>query len=890
MRKVHKLRVGSNSGENIDDIISSIDKEMANLRSGGRSINMSNNNNTDVRRRQQNPGAVEDPSSSPSSSSSSYPRAGLANSRGRTLTKNYSDASTEGDDEEDDEDVTLISSEAAANVNAEERKRIVDDIESANKAYTEEKLKTQEEEKKIAEELKKTFESLKKQLEQYKTRYDEAKNKLWDEEDKQVELQEKIEKLQDEIMALQEDLKKTSEQVARSGSDQHRPMRASSEPVRVTDDGTNNNKIRRALLFEDYEQESGDLSYYDKVQNAGFVMGNINELINFLTPFRKDIAKIRSQMGSSVASYFVFMRFIFIHSLLIAGIMSIFLGYHLAIVGVNKFTFATKGLLPGFMLFSSYSVDEAVLYVALILIEIIVSLVIITSKHLSEDALSKELDALENESDQFIYGPQVLCAWDFSLSRKADADDHKGSLTQSYRDLLHEAQVKAIQDSRTNAEYLGLVIRRAVGFSQYLLVQAASFVLIIAVSLQATNITGSINHFSPAFGLLSTFVPGILLSLIDFVTPKLMIAITNMEQWDSAATELNVCMTRMYISSTLNLLLTGFSYALLADPFLLIDQPAIRENLGVNFTGIFPCRFDQIANGLFTTIVSSEATNLILLVLMPNAKQFVRRGFAWPSVTDEFETADRIVNAMKLQGLVMITLPFVPLVVLFVPFFVFFDFKVEQYATLKYRTKPKRPWKAQKAGSVFSLLYLVSIIALGLPAAIFFLATRTFPKNCDIQDNHIGLCVTIPNPQNICLTDPDSPYYYNFGGEGIRGTLSKYPAMICNQACGPFVDISASPVTPFQAAIESVPILGDIWHVFFNYPYLPWLSILLVFVALQRKGNTADVFKAFSYQRERQLLTRVGALEAEGKRQNKIIGRMRAIARAEAGIDDKGPV
>ena len=47
------------------------------------------------------------------------------------------------------------------------------------------------------------------------------------------------------------------------------------------------------------------------------------------------------------------------------------------------------------MLFSSYDSSEAVMYVAMILIEIVMSLIIITAKYIQEDAISKQLDALE---------------------------------------------------------------------------------------------------------------------------------------------------------------------------------------------------------------------------------------------------------------------------------------------------------------------------------------------------------------------------------------------------------------------------------------------------------------------------------------------------------------
>ena len=63
----------------------------------------------------------------------------------------------------------------------------------------------------------------------------------------------------------------------------------------------------------------------------------------------------------------------------------------------NKLTFSTEGLLPGFMSYSSYDSSEAVMYVAMILIEIVMSLVIITAKYIQEDAISKQLDALEGD-------------------------------------------------------------------------------------------------------------------------------------------------------------------------------------------------------------------------------------------------------------------------------------------------------------------------------------------------------------------------------------------------------------------------------------------------------------------------------------------------------------
>ena len=110
------------------------------------------------------------------------------------------------------------------------------------------------------------------------------------------------------------------------------------------------------------------------------------------------------------------------------------------------------------------------------------------------------------ESDQYTYGVEVFCAWDCSVSKKVDADDYKGNLSQTYRDLLHDAQMKAARAERTNSEKLSLFLRKVVGASQYLLVQGVSFVLIIAVSLEAANISVEISKDFPGVRLVGNHI------------------------------------------------------------------------------------------------------------------------------------------------------------------------------------------------------------------------------------------------------------------------------------------------------------------------------------------------------------------------------------------------
>ena len=92
------------------------------------------------------------------------------------------------------------------------------------------------------------------------------------------------------------------------------------------------------------------------------------------------------------------------------------------------------------------------------------------------------------------------------MSKKVDADDYKGNLSQTYRDLLHDAAMKAAREERSNSEKLSLFLRKVVGASQYLLVQGVSFVLIIAVSLEAANISVEISNDFPGVRLVVSHI------------------------------------------------------------------------------------------------------------------------------------------------------------------------------------------------------------------------------------------------------------------------------------------------------------------------------------------------------------------------------------------------
>ena len=74
---------------------------------------------------------------------------------------------------------------------------------------------------------------------------------------------------------------------------------------------------------------------------------------------------------------------------------------------------------------------------------------------------------------------------------------------------------------------------------------------------------------------------------------------------------------------------------------------------------------------------------------------------------------------------------------------------------MNYMHKAEKVWNAQQSGVIFTGFYLVTLILVGLPAAMYFLSSETFPKECDIQDTFVGLCryvyICVYVCMNVCV-------------------------------------------------------------------------------------------------------------------------------------------
>eukprot|EP01038_Epipyxis_sp_PR26KG_P004315 gene4315-6113_t len=696
----------------------------------------------------------------------------------------------------------------------------------------------------IAESINEQFVNMSKQLNEFKQRHNNANEKVREIETKLESFEDKIELLEDENLNLKQQLQ------GLAGNKELLLIGATKNKKKDNNNMNTNSKLqelhkrseemRKALLSDDNDVNIS----LDGLFQSKNIVATVYKWVDGYLPFRKSIRQIQAKFGSSVESYFLFSRFIFLHFCSLNIAVIIYTIFHIINLSktqhiVSSF-FNGEGNLPNFMVYSSYTVSERLEYSSLVVLLMIVSGLFLCINLLQVDRFVKHVDSIESGNDR-PFSKAVLAVWDSSISTKMEVNDLCGSIGQIFLMLLSDNKSNGEKKSRSTL-----------------------------LAIYSKSITKKLENIQ-GIDFISNFLTSFLLTVINSGTPMILRHITAIEKWDLPQTELNFLLFRVYLSNTLNTLVVLFSYLLLIDPFLLGQHPILRSRLQLEFNG-FQCRIDQAANGIFTLVISSFVIRSFSIFASPlsNYIQSYINKSEW--IKPEFLVPESMVSKFSFIGFLFMSIPIAPLSLLFAPFYLFSSFYIEKYAILNYYSKPKRPWKSQKAELMFSFFYLATFIILGVSSIVYFLTTKTLPKSCDMQDNFIGLCTDEVDPStNTCTIDSSNEYYSLIGGKNAN-----YPASICNYACGPFIENSTS-FSPFRNYIKNNIVLNIIWSLIFQYPYISWLLVLMLTLSIIMKENTLDVTQFGTYMKEQSYEAQIQSLEAEKKKQEKIILKLKSI-------------
>lgn len=543
-----------------------------------------------------------------------------------------------------------------------------------------------------------------------------------------------------------------------------------------------------------------------------------------------------------------------------------------------------------FASYSSFSPIESVAYVGCIIIGTAIFLINSIVKLWRDDLVAKRKSAVEGENFTKTYAKDIFNVWDNTLGTSQEVEDFSGSLTQLLFLKLKDSEFAGRVIEMTQFQLVILYLKRFVGFILFLAIQSSAFALIIYLTISGSAIRDSLAYI-PALSGASGLLINLALHFIGAITPALMQAITDFENWNSTFA-LEIFLFRVYISATFNLLLVILSYFLLADPYFLYEFPIVAKNFRVGIapsSSLSRCRLDQISSELFSLFVNSVVIKLLLALFNGIIPYISAWFFKKPCVKKDFEVQISIIENVNQAAMCMVLFIFCPVSLIFFPIVLGISVKIERYICEAFYTKSKRMWDLDKAMVIYTFFYFLSFCIVCIPSIVFFLSTKTFPKACDIQDNSVGICLHPVNENGVCEVSSSSSYFIGEGNATLgAGTLIcdnanpinkefLYPQCICygDLACGAFI-YSIDALKPFKDFVFSSSfVLSGFWKYMLDKSYGAWIIAGIFFLRLGLIRNTEKVLKESTVTKLSSLNNHIDILELENHKLERFVGLMK---------------
>lgn len=603
-----------------------------------------------------------------------------------------------------------------------------------------------------------------------------------------------------------------------------------------------------------------------KVSTFADILNTARRWVARRAPFAQDLRTVQARYGSSVASYFMFYRWLVSCYILLSIPSVLWLIVHCArLDNSGTFSYGLNGVIPTFMAYSSFTQWERIPYISVLVLGMFLQVGMVFIKWLSEEKMRRLLDLVDEDQRHIQFSKAVLGCWDNNFTQAREVEDHKSSNGMQLLVLLTEIKQRSSTANRTLRDEIELYARRFVGMSSYIALQLFAWYTIIWLTSRSKSLSDELKILLSntilhglANNLAVSIVP-VTVTVINTLMPIVIKAITNMEKWDSAKTITYMLTTRMYLAKILNAVIQAVSFMLLANPYLLASSTYgdIRSSVEQGFdNSSYSCRVDQASSGLFQLVVTEfVASKIIQAGSLSAMKQLssIRRKVV---VKPEFEVAKSMVSLLYFQALILACFPLFPMSPIFVTMFMVVSFKLEKKILMRYQSKPKKPWRAQDAGAFFVKFYFATYLLVGATMTVITLTTTTFPKYCSIQDETAALCEdTIDTTTDTCTPlNPDSQYYTWFNNAdtcNIDG-VQAYPACVCGAdlACGAFVgELSAWAAADSQ--IRSYRWVGSVYSVIVDYPIIMWCfsAALLFLYRFQRNALKAQALATAEKER-----------------------------------------
>lgn len=521
-------------------------------------------------------------------------------------------------------------------------------------------------------------------------------------------------------------------------------------------------------------------------------------LVNKFIILKADYRRIESRYDKSIAAYFGFYKFLVNLSILILAIYCYLLISHM--INFDDSLVSTCSGTLCFTLYYSFNTDEASTYILTFIGMILVTVIAAITKWVRADKLKVRSEIYGgNEAKLKKFSAIVFNSWPWAINSEVDTSDQFSNIQNLISNAIAETIKQQNAANRTAKQKTALLGKRIIGSSIFLFILMSGWVIIALLALSEKNIASNFENSGTALRLFMRFLPKFGISAVNAMFPALTSKITAVESWDTSSFIITVQIIRIYLAKVLNIVL----YALL-NLELATDNVWFLSNEGsIPFQpSNFNCREDQAGINLAILVI----TEAILGKLIPLGFVLIDWSIAkcrkQPSWKKEIKVAQQVINAIYFQGLLWITFPYFPYIMILAPIFLFIDFKFQSWRLRTIQVKPLEQTQSYDVLILIMRLFNITVLMI-LGYFGFFLTVKS-----------------------------------------VHGT---YGSNLMN--CGPF-ESKTSANDALITDMKNTVVISQIWDYILNYSPVFWVVFIILITQILFKRNKLAILEEFMRDRQ----------------------------------------
>eukprot|EP00698_Gefionella_okellyi_P022595 TRINITY_DN7504_c0_g1_i1.p1 TRINITY_DN7504_c0_g1~~TRINITY_DN7504_c0_g1_i1.p1 ORF type:complete len:859 (+),score=192.29 TRINITY_DN7504_c0_g1_i1:51-2579(+) len=428
--------------------------------------------------------------------------------------------------------------------------------------------------------------------------------------------------------------------------------------------------------------------------------------------WRDSIKTIDGRYGSSVVSFFIYMRWLFLLNFVLMLVwfslvcVPFIVSYGWGPITLSQLTWQSMqgvGFNTTFFYYGGYPQSIGtrwwfdIDYVIVLLATFALSMLAILIHIRGVVSRGGEGISLVRKDHKLPFSTLLFNSWDFTLTDKDAAITLQHGVTQLLREQLMEESLKRKDlRRRTTKEVVCKVLLRILGALLTLVFLAGTLAVITVLVAYKTQIE-SLTSLGP---LLTT----VIVAVVNAGVPMCIRIISAIESWDSDRTRLFLLVGRIYVIKILNVVYLMFQLYTQATANAADTCP--ESVVGETFWRL-------LVTDLGVGIVTNSLPNLMIFLINKHFRKL-------PEPRLQFDLAGPIIDIIYRQILVWIGMIWVPILPFFACVTNFILFYITKWVLLLTCRAPERPWDASKISTFFFGTLTFTLLICIAPLSYFF--------------------------------------------------------------------------------------------------------------------------------------------------------------------------